>query len=458
MIPRQLIPRDVRPPAETPAAPPRRLTTLLDNRELVPANWPHIPLDASTSIPEHMPLDVLATRVVVPRDVPHTALDPSSFRTDYEPLTELDHRVIVPGALPVVTLESKGLVSAYELPDVLDADVINSGEANLMVEAVEAPPRNWNWKGLMWAASVSVHLLFLLFLLLQPKLFPYRAPTQEQVDLARQQLNFIYMPPDVRGLPRTPAPAGPAVRVDPRVLRQIAPMQPAMPAPKAPPQQALRDTPPEAPPEIAVAPTPTPRNFLRPQEAQAQPTPAPQIQTPTQTPPPTNGLILPRMTSPGRAIADAADQALRGGGGTSAQFGGRLGGGGGIGGGSGGGGNGGGVGGGVEMLTPTEGVDFNSYLARVVASVKQNWYSIMPESVYLGDKGRVILQFRIMRNGGVPDQEPSLMSTSGKDPLDRAASSAIRASSPFEPLPPAFSGPFIELRFIFLYNEPLSQQ
>ena len=66
------------------------------------------------------------------------------------------------------------------------------------------------------------------------------------------------------------------------------------------------------------------------------------------------------------------------------------------------------------------------------------------------------LSFRIMRDGGVPGQEPALMSSSGKDPLDRAASSAIRASSPFEPLPSQFSGPYIELRFIFLYNEPLS--
>jgi len=51
-----------------------------------------------------------------------------------------------------------------------------------------------------------------------------------------------------------------------------------------------------------------------------------------------------------------------------------------------------------------------------------------------------------------------LMGTSGKDPLDRAAMSSIRASTPFEQLPPAFSGPYIELRFIFLYNIPLNSQ
>jgi TonB family protein len=104
------------------------------------------------------------------------------------------------------------------------------------------------------------------------------------------------------------------------------------------------------------------------------------------------------------------------------------------------------------MLTPTEGVDFTNYLARIVASVKRNWEAVMPESARMGERGRVVLQFRILRDGLVPDAEPGLMGTSGKEPLDRAAISSIRASSPFPPLPPAFSGPYIELRFMFLYN------
>jgi outer membrane biosynthesis protein TonB len=50
------------------------------------------------------------------------------------------------------------------------------------------------------------------------------------------------------------------------------------------------------------------------------------------------------------------------------------------------------------------------------------------------------------------------MGSSGKEPLDRAAMSSIRASTPFEPLPSGFSGPYIELRFIFLYNIPVNSQ
>ena len=62
----------------------------------------------------------------------------------------------------------------------------------------------------------------------------------------------------------------------------------------------------------------------------------------------------------------------------------------------------------MEILTPTEGVDFSTYIARVLASVKRNWYSVMPESARLGDKGKVVLQFRIMQNGVVPDASPSM--------------------------------------------------
>jgi TonB family protein len=448
MIPRSLVPRDVRPPAETPVAPPRRLTTLLDDRMIVAANLPHIALDTRSSIPTHMPLDVLAARQVIPRDMPTTPFDEASLHPDYAPLTVMDQRITVPAALPVVELHGKGPVSAYELPEGLEPDVLNSGDVNLMVEPVEAPKRDWNW--IARTGSIAAHAVLIIFIIFQSKFFPYRGPSQQQIDLARKQLNFIYMPPDVRGTPRTVAPASPQIRVDPRLLRRIAPseLQP-LPGPKVPEHVVRNETPVEAPPDLpppvpqpqAQAPNKTP-DFLKGTVDE----PKPQSSTST-------GLNLPRTSSPGRALQESEEGALRGNGGTSRQFGAQ-----GSGGGGPGGGGGQGLSGALEMLTPTEGVDFSNYLARVVASVKRNWESIMPESARMGDRGRVILQFRILRNGGVPDAEPQLMGPSGKEPLDRAALSSIRASSPFEPLPPAFSGPYIELRFSFFYNLPLNAQ
>ncbi len=193
--------------------------------------------------------------------------------------------------------------------------------------------------------------------------------------------------------------------------------------------------------------------------------PAPKVENPKpglkleapDTPQPRRELQLPQ-NSPSRSIQDSLREAAR-----NPNAGGRAGGV--IGpmprsepspGGAGGGGQGAGTyGNGYEILTPTEGVDFSDYMARVVASVRRNWYAVMPESAMLGDRGRVALQFRIVRDGSVPTGEPTRLIGSGKEPLDRAAVSAIRSSNPFEPLPRAFSGPYIELRFYFLYNLPL---
>ncbi|MGB7845232.1 MAG: energy transducer TonB, partial [Candidatus Acidiferrum sp.] len=122
--------------------------------------------------------------------------------------------------------------------------------------------------------------------------------------------------------------------------------------------------------------------------------------------------------------------------------------------GRGGGGSGHGTAGaGIEILSDTEGVDFNDYLHRVYITVKQNWFAVMPASVELGDNGKVRLIFKIYRNGSVTEGDPQVSSASGKEPLDRAAVSSIRASNPFPPLPSAFKGPYIELRYTYCYNE-----
>ncbi len=450
MISRILVPPDAHAPEKFPVSP-QRLTTLLDDRMVVAANLPRLPLETHTNIPLHLPLDVLAARMVVPRDMPNTPLDPASMNPGYAQVTVLDERMAVPVALPHVELTAKQPVSSYELPDVLEPDVINTGEVNLMVAHVEDAP-SMNWGGIARVGSIAAHVVFIMFLFLIPKMFPYQAPSQAQVDMARQQLNFIYMPPDVRGTPRAPiAPRTPQVRIDPRVLRQVAPQLELQPIPKPRvPEQALREAP-EAPPELPAAPKPQ-------VQAQNQPPPESLRPAPQATPEPSHGLILPRFNSPGRELEESAQEALHGGG-TAVQSGGAIPGQNpGLPGQGGGGGGEGTAGAGLQMLTPTEGVDFTSYLARVLASVKRNWYSVMPESARLGDKGRVVLQFRIMRNGAVPDGEPQLQNGSGKEPLDRAAESSIRSSSPFEPLPSAFSSPYIELRFIFLYNLPLNYQ
>jgi TonB family protein len=104
----------------------------------------------------------------------------------------------------------------------------------------------------------------------------------------------------------------------------------------------------------------------------------------------------------------------------------------------------------VQILTPTDGVDFSLYLNNLVREVRNKWYASMPEAALRGEKGEAIVLFRIHSNGEVDDV--LVERNSGNDLLDQAAIQAIRNASPFHPLPTAFKRPSIALRFAFYYN------
>jgi TonB family protein len=442
MIPRILVPKNAQLIVSPSDAPPRRTSSDLDARTLVPSDLPQFELDPHSAIPSYFKLEVLGDAVVVPRDMPNTPLDATSKTPEYVPMTILDSRVAVPKDAHAAKLEPKQLVAIQDLPDVLEPDVLTTGEVNLMAKPVEESAAA-AWNAVARTASIAFHFVVIILILLAPKIFPYHPPSQEEI--ARTITN-LYIPSDLNRIPKTPSapqPKSPVMKIDPRLLRRLAPPREAQPVPEQPepPRETLSQPMPKPSPAAPLSQPRPPESPIRP------PTPAPD---------PAPSLTLPRF-SPGKALHDSMQEALKGGGSETETFGGPTSrsssGGGGI-----GGGGGGYLGGAVEMLTPTEGVDFSTYIARVLASVKRNWYAVMPESARLGDRGKVVLQFRIMRNGVVPEQEPAMVGSSGKEPLDRAAMSSIRASTPFEPLPSAFSGPYIELRFIFLYNIPLNSQ
>ena len=98
------------------------------------------------------------------------------------------------------------------------------------------------------------------------------------------------------------------------------------------------------------------------------------------------------------------------------------------------------------------GVDFGPYLTRIVAIVKQNWYNLMPPSVYppILKQGKLAIEFVILKDGKVSNM--AVRTSSGDVPLDRAAWASITASTPFPPLPKEFPGQILGLRFYYFYN------
>jgi hypothetical protein len=269
-------------------------------------------------------------------------------------------------------------------------------------------------------------------------MFPTHVPTKNEIELARKQLQWIYSPP---AIPEPPKPV-PKMNVDRNLLKKLAPVEkPQIPSPVPAPAPTPVKPPTDLPdaPRARIQPTPAP--------APTQPTqPAPSQLQPVAPPRPQNqnhslNLQLPD-SSPGKQIQDQMNDAIRrnpnrgdiysGGGVTPGQ-------------------GGPGLGAGVSILSDTQGVDFSNYITRLLAALKRNWLAIMPESARW-DKGVVYTTFQVNPDGSIGVSDPQLERTSGREPLDNAAMSAIHASNPFEPLPSQFHGPFLKLRIAFLYN------
>lgn len=431
MIPRILVPTDVRPLSPDEAAKPaRRTTTYMDDRTVVPPELSDAPpLDGRSAIPDYVPLGVLANRTLVPRGMPVKPLERVESPADSTAVAVLDARVVVP--TDVEPLEEAGFREfarrpemTAELREIVDPDVFITGSPNLLIEP--EVKRDAKSDLSTRVISIAVHIVLILIIVFAPGLFPEHQ-TQQANLLANDELNMLYTPPSPR------MPPAPRLRISPRTVERLAPPvktpEPA-PAPEAP-------KPAPAPEAAKPAPQPLP------------PAPTPEIK-PLQPPAPTKPLNLGIPLAPGRALQRDVQQAIREGGsapvysppsgGAQAP-----------------GGGGPGMQPGLSILTPTDGVDFNPYLQRVLAIVRRNWYAIMPESAYppLSDRGVVSTTFRINRDGSVPNPDPNLERTSGKQPLDLAALSSIKASNPFPPLPSKFPGPYIELRFVFFYNIPI---
>jgi TonB family protein len=360
----------------------------------VPSGLALAPLETISKIPTNLPLESIAKRFIVPRDI-----NPEAYRVPEEPHalppqpSEMDERITVPlgAASPEIIPPPAPLYT-----ELVEKDIFLTGEVSFLNDE-EVAKRQYRKNFAERVYSVAIHAAVIALLIWPPKIFRHRQPTAEDQEIARKQMFFL--PPGAfemsRPEPRTITPV-PRVKVDPRILRKVAPPEPE-PVPVVPqPRVEAR--------ELPSAPT------VKPNASQPPPPSAP----------------APKTEAP----ANNAPK-LEGGGGQPS------------------------MGNAYQILTPTEGVDFSDYMQRVLASVRRNWYAVMPESAQLGDRGRVVLEFSIRRDGSVPNEDPQRLLGSGKEPLDRAAVSAIRSSNPFDHLPPAFSGPEIRLRFIFLYNLPI---
>jgi TonB family protein len=330
-------------------------------------------------------------------------------------------------------------------------------ELNLILE-LETEVARWRRRA-MFMTSVVLHALLALFIVFAPQLFRRGKLLMGIPVVARnQQMTTLWLPPDLLKSLREAPPEARALSDKNRRAQGHSPVidpngahMPYSRGNTSMPEIARGGLPPVPP--MAAAPTPPPAAAPSPQPGEgagAQPQPKSNNGLQLEDVKPQggggSGIRLPSL-SPGRAIQESMQAAARGGYHPGA-------------------GGGAGSGGGSDLqfnnlhpnfsteapiiLSDTRGVDFGPYLARVVYVVRRNWYSVIPESARLGEKGRVAVIFEILKDGSVPQLR--LAASSGIDPLDRAAIAGIHASVPFPPLLEEFTGNHLVLQFIFLYN------
>lgn len=312
-----------------------------------------------------------------------------------------------------------------------------------LLHVIEDLEDSRNWASLrekLWIALI-VHLLLIWFLFYGSKhhLFTQQVRVinpAEQIEHNPKQLTYLTTPKDLQEqIKPKPTPVisdqnhqaeTPKPTLDQKTLRELEAMRRAGPPRiESPAQPRTQPTPPQPQQQ-----RPTPPAQPLPQNNQARLTAPPQAPVPN---------IRSGPANPNQQLQNEMRQAMRG------QLGGD---------------NGlnapsqhQGAYGAVDILSDTMGVDFGPYIQRVIYDTERAWYPIIPEEARppFDKQGQTYIEFVILPNGNVTDMR--LVGPSGDVALDRAAWAGITGASPFPPLPRAFKGPYLRLRFEFMYNE-----
>ena len=295
--------------------------------------------------------------------------------------------------------------------------------------------------------SIYISLFFYIalawFLIYGPQVIFHQPRFVKPQIPEQKELTFLDTPPDLAKLkhaptnkiaetPHTAQTVKPTL--DKKTLERLQAMRrsPApTPAPPAPQQQA--------------APAPQPQQPPAPQQAQTPPPPTPLPQRAPQSPQtamvdaPRPQPNFARSQSAGSAIQQAAQNALRGGGG-GADYDHSS-------------GSHGGLNTGVDVLSDTEGVDFGPYLTKILREIKSTWLPLIPEEARppLNKQGETQIRFSILPNGKIGGM--TLEGSTHDDALNRAAWGSITGVGVFPPLPAQFKGPNLELRIHYLVNK-----
>ena len=106
----------------------------------------------------------------------------------------------------------------------------------------------------------------------------------------------------------------------------------------------------------------------------------------------------------------------------------------------------------AEILSDTQGVNFNPYLQRILREIYDQWIPLIPEEARppLMKSGVTMIRFSILPDGTIGAMH--LDNSTHDDALNRAAWGSVTGVGQFPALPSQFHGPNLELRIHYLVN------
>lgn len=106
----------------------------------------------------------------------------------------------------------------------------------------------------------------------------------------------------------------------------------------------------------------------------------------------------------------------------------------------------------ADIQFDSKGVEFGPWLRRFIAQVKRNWY--VPQAA-MTLRGRVVIQFYILKNGTITDIK--VVRPSPIESFNLAALNSLKLSNPTQALPPEYPDDRAFFTVTFHYNEGIDR-
>jgi outer membrane biosynthesis protein TonB len=279
--------------------------------------------------------------------------------------------------------------------------------------------------------SIFVWIVVTWFIFYGPRVLWHAPQLRDPASVLKErELTQLTLPPSLKSVVPAPRPA-----IDKATMERLKSMTRPAPSPTPAPVPAATPNAPVAQPMPATPPPPPP--------PVAQPRlPQPVADAPTAQPTKPN---FGSPTSAGNSIQQALNAAAKnrsGGdvGAPSHRSGGPL------------------NLGGAEVLSDTQGVDFDAYLRRILSDIKRNWDPLIPAEAEspLFKQGETWIRFTINPDGSIAAMH--LDGSSHDEAINRSCWGSITSEGQFPPLPSQFHGPNLELRIHYLVNKQPQQE